>query len=138
MENQTELKWFQKQTGVIILLILFFPVGLYLMWKNQLWTKKTRWIVSGVIAVLVIANYGKQPKSSSYSSSREISLSEAVSIAKQKASGSGKCQFSDVYKSVENENGNYGILLNCGGGPKDYILYEINKKGEVMSAKFTN
>jgi hypothetical protein len=137
MENQTELKWFQKQTGIIILLILFFPVGLYLMWKNQLWTKKTRWIVSGVLAVLVIANYGKQPMSSS-SSSREISLSEAVDIAKQKASGSGKCQFSDVYKSVENESGNYGILLSCAGGPKDYILYEINKKGEVMSAKFTN
>ena len=82
MENQTELKWFQKQTGIIILLILFFPVGLYLMWKNQLWTKKTRWIVSGVIAVLVIANYGKQPTSSSYSSSSSSSSYSSSSKVK--------------------------------------------------------
>lgn len=56
MENQTELKWYQKPTGVIILLIVFFPVGLYLMWKNDMWTKKTRWIVTTVIAVVLLAN----------------------------------------------------------------------------------
>ena len=87
MENQTELKWFQKQTGVIILLILFFPVGLYLMWKNQLWTKKTRWIVSGVIAVLVIANYGKQPMSSFSSSSSFSSKICKMSGCNQKGQG---------------------------------------------------
>ena len=56
MENQSNLKWYQKTSGVIVLLILFFPVGLYLMWKNDLWTKKTRWIVTSVIALFVIAN----------------------------------------------------------------------------------
>jgi hypothetical protein len=141
MENKTELKWFQKQSGIIILLIIFFPVGLYLMWKNNLWTKKTRWIVT--IALLVIVVLGQNGKttsssSSSNSSTGEISLDEAVSIAQEKAMGSGHCQFADVYKSVENESGNYGILLSCGGGPKNYILYEINKQGEVMSADFTD
>lgn len=63
MENQTELKWYQKPTGVIILLIFFFPVGLYLMWKNKLWTKRTRWIVTGVLALIIIANAGKSSQS---------------------------------------------------------------------------
>lgn len=58
MENQTELKWYQKPTGVILLLIIFFPVGLYLMWKNDMWTKKTRQIVTAVIAVFLLANSG--------------------------------------------------------------------------------
>jgi hypothetical protein len=58
MENQTELKWYQKPNGVIILLIIFFPVGLYLMWKNELWTKKSRLIVTSVFAVMIIANTG--------------------------------------------------------------------------------
>lgn len=62
MENQTELKWYQKPAGVIILLIFFFPVGLYLMWKNELWTKQTRWIVTGIIAVLILANASKNNK----------------------------------------------------------------------------
>ena len=59
MESQQELKWHQKPKGVIILLIFFFPAGLYLMWKNELWTKQTRWIITGIIAVLILANAGK-------------------------------------------------------------------------------
>lgn len=141
MENQAELKWYQKQTGIIILLIILFPIGLYQMWKNNLWSKKTRWIVT--IALIVLIGLGQNGKKTTYSSSvssssTEISLDEAVSIAQEKAMGSGQCQFADVYKSVENESGNYGILLSCGGGPKNYILYEINKQGEVMSADFTD
>ena len=62
MENQSELKWYQKPTSVIILLILFFPIGLYLMWKNELWTKPTRWIITGVIILLVLANAGNKNK----------------------------------------------------------------------------
>lgn len=65
MENQTELKWYQKPAGVIILLIFFFPVGLYLMWKNELWTKQTRWIVTGVLALIVIANAGNDKNGNS-------------------------------------------------------------------------
>ena len=69
MENQTELKWYQKPNGVIILLIFFFPVGLYLMWKNELWTKQTRWIVTGVLALVVIANAGKNENGGSSNNS---------------------------------------------------------------------
>jgi hypothetical protein len=56
MENQTELKWHQKPTSIIILLVLFFPVGLYYMWKNDIWTKKTRWIVTASLAILFLVN----------------------------------------------------------------------------------
>jgi hypothetical protein len=72
MENQTELKWYQKPVGVIILLIFFFPVGLYLMWKNELWTKQTRWIVTGVLALGVIANAGNDKNSNNNSGGTTI------------------------------------------------------------------
>lgn len=68
MDNKTEKKWYQKPTAVVLLLIFFFPVGLYLMWKNELWTKQTRWIVTAVIAVVIVANAG------SNGSSRESAL----------------------------------------------------------------
>ena len=79
MENQTELKWYQKPTGIIILLIFFFPVGLYLMGKNDLWTKQTRWIVTGILAVIVIANAGNDKSNSSNSSSSSSNSSEEAS-----------------------------------------------------------
>jgi hypothetical protein len=58
MENQIELKWHQKPKLIIILLIFFFPVGLYFMWKNNLWTKKTRWIVTGICSLFLIGQLG--------------------------------------------------------------------------------
>ena len=75
MENQIEPKWYQKSTAVIILLIFFFPVGLYLMWKNELWTKKTRWIATGVVTVMLIANSGNNNSGVSNSSSNSSSSS---------------------------------------------------------------
>ena len=77
MENQTELKWYQKPTGVIILLIIFFPVGLYQMWKNELWTKKTRWIATGVVAVMLIANSGNNNSGVSNSSNSSSGVSNS-------------------------------------------------------------
>jgi hypothetical protein len=58
MGNQKELKWHQKTTPVILLLFFFFPVGLYLMWKNEMWSKTTRWIVTSIFAFAIIANAG--------------------------------------------------------------------------------
>lgn len=56
MENLSELQWHQKPRNIILLLIFFFPLGLYFMWKNEIWAKKTRWIITGVISLIVIAN----------------------------------------------------------------------------------
>src|SRR5690606_14459630 len=56
MENQPILKWYQKPVTVILFLIFFFPVGLYLMWKHDLWNKTTRVIVSVFFGLLIIAN----------------------------------------------------------------------------------
>ncbi len=81
MENQTEIKWYQKPTGVIILIIFCFPIGLYLMWKNELWTKQTRWIVT-ISAVLALANAGKNNDASSSSSSSSSNSSSYKSKVK--------------------------------------------------------
>lgn len=56
MENSNQLNWYQKPMTVILFLIFFFPVGLYLMWKNALWSKQTRWIISSLFALLVLVN----------------------------------------------------------------------------------
>ena len=56
MENHTSKKWHEKTTYIIICLILFFPVGLYFMWKNNIWSKKARWIISIFFLLAVIFN----------------------------------------------------------------------------------
>ena len=60
MENQKHQKqsqkWYYNPIIINLLLVLFFPVGLYLLWKSasiQQWWKVTATII---IAILVIAN----------------------------------------------------------------------------------
>ncbi len=88
MENKTELKWHQKTTPVILLLIFFFPVGLYLMWKNEMWSKSTRWIVTGIFAFAVIANANGN-KSSNSSNNDSSSTNDASLEVSKKAYRAG-------------------------------------------------
>lgn len=53
-------KFYKKNWFVILMLILFWPVGLFLMWKYSPWSKTTKIIVTVVIAVLVIAGLTQQ------------------------------------------------------------------------------
>ena len=89
MENQTELKWYQKPTAVILLLIFFFPVGLYLMWNNEMWSKTTRWIVTGVFAFAIIANASGNKSSNSNSNNNSSSTNNASIEASKKAYRAG-------------------------------------------------
>ncbi|GEM_PF-2875748 len=58
-------KWYTKNQIVIALLVLLFPVGLFLMWKHSDWTKRTKIIVSVIVAIAaisgVIASYNSPP-----------------------------------------------------------------------------
>lgn len=48
------LKDYQKPWLIILMLIVFFPIGLYLMWKYSNWNKITKWIITGIIGLLVL------------------------------------------------------------------------------------
>ena len=61
MENQTKLKWHQNPSSVILLLVFFLPLGIYFMWKNSLWTGRTRWIITS-ISIIVFLGYVESEK----------------------------------------------------------------------------
>jgi hypothetical protein len=81
MENQN-LQWYQKKGGVIVLLVLFFPAGLYLMWKySNYWPKKTKILIT--VAVLIfagIASNNPSKSSTSYSSASNKCLLDGCSL----------------------------------------------------------
>lgn len=56
MENDNREKWYQKKWGIIFWLILFFPLGLFLMWKHSDWSKKTKWIITGIFVFLILVS----------------------------------------------------------------------------------
>lgn len=46
--------WFRSKTGVIWLLILFFPVGLFLLWDTDHFTLRTKILVTLLIALFLL------------------------------------------------------------------------------------
>lgn len=61
MENTTIVnKWYNKNWLVVILCVIFFPIGLYALWKNEKISKAWKIGVSVVIGILVIINIGQK------------------------------------------------------------------------------
>ncbi|MBO5934043.1 MAG: DUF4236 domain-containing protein [Clostridia bacterium] len=52
--SSSNKKWYQKTGYIILLLVLFFPVGLFLMWKYTNWGKKVKIAISVIFALLFI------------------------------------------------------------------------------------
>lgn len=62
MINKTN-KWYEETSAIILLLIFFFPVGLYLMWKYTDWAKGVKIgssILLGIAVITVLANPSSQ------------------------------------------------------------------------------
>ena len=54
------MKIYEKNWFIILMLVLFFPVGLFLMWKNAKWNKTVKIIISVLFAVMVIFSNGSE------------------------------------------------------------------------------
>lgn len=64
--DSSEQKWYDKTWLIVVLCIVFFPVGLYALWKNSSIKKGWKIAVTILIALIVIANFGdKDPKADS-------------------------------------------------------------------------
>lgn len=70
----TQNKWYNKTWLVVILCILFFPVGLYALWKNIHISRTWKIIVTVFFAGMVLAQYNKNEKSLTKNTSEESDL----------------------------------------------------------------
>ena len=56
------MKLYEKNWFVVLMLILFFPVGLYLMWKYTKWNKVIKIVISGFFGIIMICSSGDENK----------------------------------------------------------------------------
>lgn len=50
------MKWYQKTWAIILFLIIFFPVGLFLMWKYSSWNRVIKGVITGFFVLIFISN----------------------------------------------------------------------------------
>lgn len=54
MNQESSSDWKLNPWAVGLLVVVFFPYGLYLVWKNPFWQTKTKWIVTGAYFACVV------------------------------------------------------------------------------------
>ncbi len=90
MENQTtKLEWYDKKWLVGLLCILFFPVGLYALWKSNTISKGWKIGVTAILAILVIIGFsddGKENKSVNNESANTVVAATPEMTQEQKDS----------------------------------------------------
>lgn len=65
-QTSTTNAWYQKNWLVIFLCVVFFPVGLYALWKNTTIANIWKFAITSLIAVIIIANWGDSSKIGKY------------------------------------------------------------------------
>lgn len=51
-KTSQDTPWYKRTGWIIALLILFWPVGLYLMWNYTNWNKVVKWVITGFLVVV--------------------------------------------------------------------------------------
>lgn len=51
------MKFYEKNWFVILTLVIFFPLGLFLMWKYVDWSKEIKGIITGAIVALALISF---------------------------------------------------------------------------------
>jgi hypothetical protein len=53
MSQENQLKWHEHSPTVALLLFFVWPVGLFLMWKNKIWTIAVRCVITFILLAMV-------------------------------------------------------------------------------------
>jgi hypothetical protein len=124
MENLKSNTWYEKTWLAILLCVIFFPVGLYALWKNPSIGKFWKIVITAIIAIILIASIGSSDKKSTTSSVTEINNTEA-SKAKQ---------WTVVYEFKGNGMKKSPAFELTGGNAR--IKYKYNGQGGVGMGMF--
>ena len=54
------MKIYEKNWFIILMLVLFFPVGLFLMWKNAKWHETVKIIISILVVAIAFSSNGNE------------------------------------------------------------------------------
>ncbi len=144
-------QWYQKTVWIILLLILCFPVGIFLMWKYTNWKKPVKIIISAFFVLLVYSTV-TAPKlenvilqadtSTVYDINESIEIhpeiepdSYVISSSSYKPSGGEiKVSGDKVFFSAD-EPGTYKVSVESSGIKSNSLTFKIEDKTAIAKAK---
>ena len=79
IEKEAQKKWYQTTWGIILLLIVFIPAGLYFLWKSD-FSKREKLLWTIIIGMIFLYSFDKAPQNQSiqYQSEETQQLQEPL------------------------------------------------------------
>ena len=147
-------KWYQKTGWIIALLILFFPVGLFLMWKYTNWKKPIKGVITALILIIAVSGISSDPKleqislSGNIDESESYDINETVSLTLSTTPSDYEIPESDIKCSGGNLNimgkqvifsaseaGKYRIWVDHNGITSNKVIINVEDKEAIALAE---
>jgi hypothetical protein len=125
--NSNSITWYEKTWLVILLCVIFFPVGLYALWKNSSITKGWKIGVTVFFVLVILANIGNKEETNN--------KEEVPNIT----SNSENNDVENISKQIENELKSFDKPFERGNiGYKGMIIMFRSYSVIISKAKQTN
>lgn len=124
------MAWYDKKWVIWLAIILFFPLGLVLMWRTSNFGMKTKVIVTAFFVLILIGSWGREPTDRTTSSST-VRQSTPAPAPKQYAAVDANTMMNDLARNAAAAQKKYKGQLICVTGRigvidsnGDYILIQ--------------
>lgn len=145
-------KWYQKTGWIIALLILFFPVGLFLMWKYTNWKKPIKGIITALILLIALSGIVSPDKleqitlkadtEQTYDINQKISIEATTTPSDYELSSSDfKCSGGKITSNNQNisfiatKDGSYKIWAEHDGIKSNNLTLKVEDKAAIAKQK---
>lgn len=145
-------KWYQKTGWIIALLILFFPVGLFLMWKYTNWKKPIKGIITALILIIALSGIVSPDKleqitlkadtEQTYDINQKISIEATTTPSDYELSSSDfKCSGGKITTNNQNisfiatKDGSYKIWAEHDGIKSNKLTVKVEDKAAIAKQK---
>ena len=129
------MKIYEKNWFIILMLVLFFPVGLFLMWKNAKWHKTVKIIISVLFAVMVIFSNGSEESKNieTKDTNAEVETVKVDERKDKKIKYDSKLKKFDENTKVKGENKTERIQIRVSKEQKEILKTKSKKSNMTIS-----
>lgn len=100
MKNSNSNAWYDKTWLVIILCVIFFPIGLYALWKNSSISKGWKIVITSIIALILISNLRDKEKTPLRSTESLINQTEQKNATETEIVTNSQSDKNDIEKEA--------------------------------------
>lgn len=96
------MKWHEKTWVIVLFLILFFPVGLVLVWKKKEWGSKRKVIITAIVGVcIVIGAFAPEEEEEASASANKVQEQAEVQVEEEKKESPEEIKQSAIARDKE-------------------------------------